>query len=214
MIKQYSTPEAYCATPDYQQWLSTWHPPHGVDQWMDSEHNMWHFGTRGQTPREFMMRRRATRLPYHLLDSLHMTGACVDIGCGHNPFKSSYPGMWGVDPNHEAHRDEQLTPEWWKHNWGKWRHAFTCNAMHYCDQTAILDQLAKVRGILAPGGTAVIALNRARIEDRTTNYDSTLLRETLSGTPGLTRMVWIDEPGDAGMDGNTWLWLARGYNTL
>jgi hypothetical protein len=151
-----------------------------------------------------------TRLVYHLLDSLDMgTLDCVDIGCGHNVFRGHYGGLYGVDPHNKSHRDAQLTPDWYRVNHGKWSHAFSCNAIHFHDQTEVVNQIAKVRDILRPGGTAVIALNRARIQDFTRHYDPELLYDTLGKTPGLTRMAWIDEPKEASMDGNVWLWLRQ-----
>jgi hypothetical protein len=170
---------------------------------MDSEQE-WQ-GPGAPTPRHQMQERHGTRLVYHLLDSLAIGDRrCVDIGCGHNP----HTALWGVDPHH-PHRDELLTPEWYRDNWGQWPHAFTCNAIHFCDQWAIAEQVAKVRGILRPGGTAVIAINRASIADCTPNYDADRLYRDLAQTPGMTRMVWFDQPQDAWMDGNVWIWLGQ-----
>jgi hypothetical protein len=213
MIERYGSYADYCATPAYQQWLAAWSPPRhvAIDRWHDSETEMHdQNGVNPVTPRQHARQRHATRLAYHLLDTMEMgTRDCVDIGCGDNVFKRTYPGLWGVDPHSEGDRDELLTPEWYIPNWGQWAHAFTCNAMHFCDQDAITHNIAKVRGILRPGGTAVIAINRARIEERTPDYDPQRLLDTLGQTPGMTRMVWMDEPQEASMDGNTWIWLTQ-----
>jgi hypothetical protein len=154
--------------------------------------------------------RVATRLPFYLLDSLQIGElGCVDIGCGHNWFRQFYPSIWGVDPDNRPHRDELLTRGWWRANQGRWHRALSICALHFCPQPAIRHQLARVRGLLAPGGCAVVALNRRRIEQSTQHrpYSESRLREDLGALPGLTRAVWLDEPGDAGMDGNVWLWL-------
>jgi hypothetical protein len=202
MIERYSTHADYCATPAYQQWLATWEPPEGDINWRDCEHDY----SIDHTPRHQMQERHGTRLAYHLVDTLGIGDQrCVDIGCGHNPF----PGLWGVDPHNETHRDELLTPEWYIPNWGQWAHAFSCNAMHFCDQATMAHNVAKVRGILRPAGTAVMAINRARIEERTLDYDPDRLLRTLGQTPGMTRMVWFDQPPDAGMDGNVWIWIRQ-----
>ena len=203
MIERYHTYTDYCATPRYRDWLARWEPPQGDIHWLDSE-TEWHLS---HTPRHRMQERHGTRLAYHLLDTLSIGDQkCVDIGCGHNP----HPGLWGVDPHNHRHRDELLTPEWYVDNWGQWAHAFTCNAIHYCDQKEIAHNISKVRGILRPEGTAVIMINRARIRDCTgPDYDQNGLYATLAQTPGMTRMVWIDEPQEAGMDGNVWIWLVR-----
>ena len=202
MIERYQTLADYCATPAYQKWLAQWRPPEQGITWLDSEYN-WYAEV---TPRHQMQERHGTRLAYHLLDTLAIGDQrCVDIGCGHNP----HQGLWGVDPHNERHRDELLTPEWYVPNWGQWAHAFTCNAIHFCDQEEIALNIAKVRGILRPQGTAVIAINRARIRDFTTRYDPERLWDTLGQTPGMTRMVWMDEPQDAGMDGNVWIWIRQ-----
>jgi hypothetical protein len=81
--------------------------------------------------------------------------------------------------------------------------------MHFCDQDELPNQIAKVRGILAQGGTAVVTINRQRVAERTSSYDVDRLYDTLCNTPGLTRMVWIEEPQDAPMDGNVWIWLTK-----
>ena len=203
MIERYGTHAHYCATPAYQSWLDQWEPPAGV-HWVDHESEL--RVSDAFTTRELAQERHGTRLAYHLVDTLAIGDQrCVDIGCGHNP----HQGLWGVDPHNERHRDELLTPEWYVHNWGQWAHAFTCNAIHFCDQDAIAHNIAKVRGILRPAGTAVIAINRARVRDFTTGYDSERLYDTLGQTPGMTRMVWMEEPQDASMDGNTWIWIRQ-----
>ena len=132
----------------------------------------------------------------------------MDVGCRHNWFQQFYPSVWGVDPSHDQHRDDQLTPEWWIPNWGQWPRAISINAMHFCDQGQLAGQIAKVRGLLSPGGRAVVALNRHQIQKRTTQYSAPNLEQMLQATPGLTRMVWLDQPRVSLMDGNVWLWLS------
>ena len=212
MIERYRHLTDYTATSQYQGWLAQWEPPAAtaVEQWVDTEWVPFLDGDRIQTPRQWWLTRVCTRVPFHLLDSLEIgEQACVDIGCGLNWFKRTWPRMWGVDPHNAAHRDEPWTPEWYVANWGQWPRAWTCNAIHFCDQHTIALNISKVRGILRPGGRAVIAINRARIQERTHDYDEHGLYETLCRTPGLTRMVWLDEPQDAGLDGNVWLWLRQ-----
>jgi len=201
---------SFCATDSYQQWLAGWRQPRdsGVEMWQDSEQDLWPDPAVVQTPRQYALTRVATRLPFYLLDTLEIGDLpCVDIGCGHNWFKGFYPTIRGVDPHNERHRDELLTPEWWIPNWGQWPRAFSCCAMHFCDQATIADNILKVRGILSPGGRAMIAINRARIRERTPHYSEARLRDQLEAVPGLTRAVWMDSPRDSGMDGNVWLWL-------
>ena len=205
-MEHYPDYGAFCRTDSYQQWLAAWSPPtdSAMDHWMDSEQDIWRL-----TPRHQLALRWGTRLPFHLLATLEIgTLPCVDIGCGHNWFRRFYPSIWGVDPHNEPHRDELLTPEWWIPNWGRWPRAFSCNAMHFSDQHTVADNMLKVRGILAPGGRAFVALNRRRIEERTPTYSEARLREDLEALPGLTRAVWMDEPREACLDGNVWLWLA------
>ena len=202
--------ESFCRTDHYQQWLASWSPPRGaaVDLWRDSEHPFYHDHGPVQTLRQWGLTRVATRLPFYLLATLEIGDlACVDIGCGHNWFRRFYPSIRGVDPYCEQHRDEELTPAWWIPNWGRWPRAFSINALHFADQATFARDMRKVRGILCPGGRAVITLNRIRIEERTPGYSDVALRHTLEAVPGLTRMVWMDEPRAAEMDGNVWLWL-------
>ena len=214
-IERYATHADYCDTAVYQQWLATWTPPANaqVDVWINSSENNEDIPMDNapiQTPRHHGLTRWTTRLPFHLLDSLGIsTLPCVDIGCGYNWFKRFYPSIWGVDPNNAPYRDEILTPDWYRVNGAQWSHAFSCCAMHFCDQSEVSNQVAKIRDILRPSGTAVIALNRARIQEQTKQYDSEHLYQTLAHTPGLTRMVWIDQPHNSGMDGNVWIWITN-----
>ncbi len=204
-VETYPDQEAFCRTPAYQQWLSQWpQPAHAaVDLWVDHDQHML-----DMWPRRLHLTRCATRLPFHFLDSLEIGDrACVDIGCGHNWFPQFYPTLWGVDPNHEHHRDEELTAEWWGANWGQWHRAYSNSAMHFCQQAEIPQQMARVRGLLRPGGRAMVSLNRHITHEFTADYQEDRLRDQLAQTPGLTRMVWIDSPANACMDGNVWLWL-------
>ena len=208
-MERYQDHRAFCQTDSYQQWLQGWQAPIAhleVDCWYDNEQNLWH----DMTPRQSYLSRAATRLPFYLLDSLQIGGLpCVDIGCGENWFQQFYPTIWGVDPRHETHRDELLTPEWWIPNWGRWDRAFSCCALHFGDPIQVAQNIGKVRGLLRPGGRALITLNRARIQDATPTYSETVLQEALLGCPGLTRMVWFESPQEACMDGNVWLWMDR-----
>ena len=207
--ERYRTYREFCRTASYQQWSRDWQPPRDGERinWVDSDDEL--KAEDGYMPRLLLNERHGTRLPYHLLDTLDMgTRDCVDIGCGHNPFREVYPGLRGVDPACKDHRDElMLLPHWFRYNRGRWSHAFSCNAIHYCNQDQIHERVAQVRSILRPGGTAVIMINRARIKEQTKEWDPVRLEQELSRTPGLTRMVWIDRPEEAPMDGNIWLWL-------
>ena len=205
-MEHYPDHGAFCRTDSYQQWLETWRVPRAaVDLWVDSEQDIWGH----HTPRHQLTQRWSTRLPFYLLDSLRIgTEACVDIGCGHNWFRQFYPSIRGVDPHNEHHRDEPLTADWYTQNRGRWPRAFSCNSLHFADQRAIAGNILEARGTLAPAGRAMITLNRARIEERTQDYSAARLREDLLTLPGLTRMVWLDQPRNCYMEGNVWLWLA------
>lgn len=210
-VETYPDLAAFCASTPYRTWLGSWLPPPGVDLWRDHEQDLgdWHLEPPiTPTPRQRDLTRQATRLPFHLLESLEIRDLpCVDIGCGHNWFRTHNPRIWGVDPNHEQHRDERLTPAWWWQNRHRWPRAFAINSLHFCPQQEATGQVSLVLSLLEPGGRAMVALNRARIEERTPRYDESPLRQQLSQIAGLTRMVWMDSPQDAFMDGNVWLWL-------
>lgn len=210
-MERYRDHRAFCSTDSYQQWRRGWQIPESirpqVDRWMDTEQDLW---TQGPTPRQTHLSRAATRLPFYLLDSLQIGGLpCVDIGCGHNWFQQSYPSIRGVDPHYETDRDEPLTPAWYSQNQGRWRRAFSINALHFADPIHVAQHIGQVHTCLARGGRAMVALNRARIQEHTAAYSAAVLQETLLGCPGLTRMVWFESPVDAYMDGNVWLWIDR-----
>ena len=204
-METYPDQEAFCQSPAYQQWLGQWRQPdHAqVDLWLDHDQHM-----EGMIPRRLHLTRCTTRLPFYFLDSLEIgPERCVDLGCGHNWFRQFYPRMWGVDPHHEHYRDEELTPAWYKSNWGRWPRVYSNSALHFCDQSEISNQIAKAMGLLTPGGRAWVGLNRHITQMFTADYQEDLLRSQLAALPGLTRMVWLDRPTNACMDGNVWLWL-------
>jgi hypothetical protein len=208
----------FCTTVSYQHWLKAWQPPsHAAHvRWIDHELEIFTKVPRldheleifTKVPRAAGLTSWTTRMAFYLLDSLEIGDrSCVDVGCGENWFKRSYPSVWGVDPLLPQHRDEELTPEWWIPNWGKWHRAFAINSMHFCTVGDVAQQMGKMRGILAPGGKAIVTLNRQRIKDITPDYSETLLYDILCPLPGLTRMVWLDQPIDSCIDGNVWLWF-------
>ena len=213
-IDEYPSLAHYCAGPEYQKWLTEWQPPSEakVDVWQDDEGSIRrYFGhPEHNTPRQYGLTRYATRLAFYHLDTLQINDLpCVDIGCGYNWFKRFYPSIWGVDPDNDSYRDEKLTQEWYRYNWGKWPRLFSFNAIHFDKQQNIARNIALARGLLSSGGRALIGMNQARIKDHSPNYDPAQLKQTLQQTPGLQRMVWIHKPRDAAMDGNLWLWLDK-----
>jgi len=202
--EQYPDQETFCQTESYKNWLSQWSPRDKtkVDRWFDHVGKFDYY-----TPRQREASRSSTRLPFYLIDSIEVKDLdCVDIGCGPNFFKSFYKNIWGVDPKGEF-KDEELSPDWWISNWGKWSKAYAFCSMHFWPQHEVADYVSKVRGILKPGGTAVVALNRARVKDRSPDYQDSILKDNLLKVDGVYRFVWIDSPEDSGMDGNVWLWI-------
>ena len=210
--EKFSSLEEYCNTTQYQKWLAQWKEPPGIDQWRDNEDGInrdW--GTHYEiTPRQHTATRYSTRIPFHLIDSLGIGQEnTVDIGCGANWFAKIYPNVFGVDP-HGIEKDELLTPDWWVNNWNKWPHAFAINSMHFFTQSQIIPQLEKVVGILKPDGTALVTLNRQRIKDCTdTDYNEKNLLTDLENYNKITRLLWIDYPHCASLDGNIWIYLKK-----
>ena len=212
-IEHYPDQQTFCHTQSYITWKQNWQPSHNiaVDYWIDVEQDL--YTQRYLTPREMGLTRYTTRLPFYLIDSLNIADhSCVDIGCGYNWFRQIYPSIWGVDLAGVAHNtkaNEILNLEWWQDNRNRWSRVFSICSLHFCSQDQILNQLDQVIQILKPNGCAVITLNRARIQERTPQYQVDTLRETLQSAQHLTRMVWLDSPTDAGWDGNVWLWFQR-----
>ena len=198
MWQHYNSFADYCGTDQYREWLRTWQPPSQwpVDQWIDSEADQWQW-----TPRQHGLTRWSTRLFHHLVDSVDV-GAhrTVDIGCGENLLAQVYDTVTGVDPRFAA--DEQLTDQWWHTNQGQWPRAIAVNSMHFVsDVKHIADQLKRVQSVLTDQGQAMVTLNRHMIPN------SDQLWHMVPLWQGISRAVWIDQPANAPVDGNVWLWL-------
>jgi hypothetical protein len=208
-VTKFSTHQDYCKTEVYQNWLKGWTPPSSlkIDKWCDSEMDLFSLA---RTPREYYANKCATRLAFHLIDQLNIdTKKTVDVGCGGNFFKKIYPNIWGVDMNGSAF-DEKLTPDWYIDNWGKWSHAFAINSMHFFPQQQIPEQVKKIIGILQPNGTAFITLNRQRIKDFSDDqYNENKLLNDLQDIDKVTRIIWFNEPKEAFMEGNVWLFIKK-----
>jgi len=196
----------FCQLEEFQAWQRTWVCPHPEYRWLNDHSESWHSS---MTPREQLATRWLSRIPYFLLSTLEIADhPCVDLGCGGNELKWSEPNIWGVDPRNPQ-AAETLTPDWYITHWGRWHRVFSVNALHFHPVTEIADSVGKAAGLLVPGGRAVIALNRMRIQERDPAYSDESLRAALETVPYLTRAVWHTEPQDASLDGNVWLWLQR-----
>jgi hypothetical protein len=189
----------YCATDCYQSWLAGFKPPAEwpVDVWMDSEQSQWQW-----TPRRHAQTRWATRLPFHLIDSiLPIPSQSVDIGCGEHLFGTAYPGVTGVDLRFAS--DDWLDSAWWHQNRDRWGWAWSICALHFvADWAGLAHNIAQLVSVLRPGGRAFVAINRECVARPGT-------AEVLAGWPSVDRVIWLDQPHNAPMDGNVWIWISK-----
>lgn len=209
--------QEFCDHDQYKNWMSAWNQPKQnvtfIDYFLGWSWEL-QYGPYRALHRTFLANPwppRATRLPYWLLDSLDLQDfSCVDIGCGENIFTEYNSKIWGVDPNHPEHRNEELTPEWYITNWNKWDRVFSLCALHFWPQQQcceIIDE--KIQGIMKQNGKALVSLNRERIKERTINYDPDLFKTQISNLQGINKVIWIESPEDAPMDGNIWMWFDK-----
>jgi hypothetical protein len=192
----------------YLRWRRAWREPAGVDHWSEHETELRRL-QQTQTPRQWQVWRCSTRVAFYLWDTVHdPRHRTLDIGCGINWFKAHYPHMHGIDP-HAGWGDEHMDPLWWDRNRATWHSIISINSLHFCDVAGFGEQLARVHDTLAPGGGACVAVNRLIFTLHGAGQDTQPLRDTILASPGVTRVVWIDQPEGAAHDGNTWIWLRR-----
>jgi hypothetical protein len=194
--------------PAYRAWRHRWREPAGVDHW--SEHEAEQAERQlTQTPRQWQVWRCSTRVAFYLWDTVQVPQhPTLDIGCGINWFKRHYPNTHGIDP-HAGWGDEHMDTLWWDRNRQGWHSIIAINSLHFCDHDGFAQELARVYHTLAPGGRACVAVNRLIFGLHGAGQSSEPLRDTIAAAPGVTRVVWIDQPEGAAHDGNTWIWLGR-----
>lgn len=203
--------QSFCNTSEYKKWAANWNATDWQGEWQDfviyedlySKHN----------PRDHLMHpdpATQTRLPYWLLDSFaNNDSECVDIGCGTNLFAKYQSNITGVDPEYPDFRNYILNDAWWVDNWGKWPRVFSVNALHFVSQNDWPALIHKATGVLKSGGEAIISVNRQRIKDMEQTFTEEIMRDQISQMAYCKKVIWFQNPLDASLDGNVWMWFSK-----
>ena len=122
------------------------------------------------TPREWYVRSWFSVVPFYYINKIVKDNPSLigDIGCGGNFFKDYYPNIFGIDPHNasadtRARFDEVFSQE----HTDFFDSAFTINAIHFISLVDIKDRVLQFQNIIKPGGMGFIALNVARMIEKT-----------------------------------------------
>jgi len=108
----------------------------------------------------------------------------ADVGCGMNFFKDIIPGIVGIDGN-DSYADIK---EFFNENFSV-RHtnyfdcAFSIDALHFISISSFYDRIIQFANIIKPGGRGYIAMNIARLIDRTSDSKKIEIFNTTTPTP-------------------------------
>ena len=130
-----------------------------------------------ETPRVDALSRKFSMVPLWYLQFLADAGPAriVDIGCGGNLFKPVIEKLYGtpchgIDPtpeNHNADEFDIFDADFSQGHCGFYESAFSINALHFIPLSYLADRINEFYNVIAPGGMGFLALNIARMIDRT-----------------------------------------------
>lgn len=155
------------------------------------------------TPRHHQLSRRICDLqPFYILEYMAKNGIgpIYDVGCGFNWFKNFY-NIIGIDPNPDYADRRGLFDRFFATTYHEhFDNVFSINAVHFCSTKRLANVIDSYFSLVKLGGYAYLAINTARIYERThmnhmTNgnqeYDkdktaeiSNIVKETVSSLPG------------------------------
>ena len=129
------------------------------------------------TPRENALIRKFSMVPLWYLQFLADAGPSriVDIGCGGNLFKPVIEKLYGtpchgIDPtpeNHNADEFDIFDADFSQGHCDFYESAFSINALHFIPLSHLADRINEFYNVIAPGGMGFLALNAARMVERT-----------------------------------------------
>jgi SAM-dependent methyltransferase len=85
----------------------------------------------------------------------------VDIGCGLNVFKKTFPNLQGIDNDPQSRYDvfDTFDEDFVKGHANQFDAVITINTIHFASIDTISERLAWIQQILAPGGRAFVSFN-------------------------------------------------------
>jgi hypothetical protein len=129
------------------------------------------------TPRETALIRKFSMVPLWYLQFLVNASPAriVDIGCGGNLFKPVIKKLYnipchGIDPtpeNHNADEFDIFDADFSQGHTDFYESAFSINSLHFIPLSYLADRINEFYNVIAPGGMGFLALNAARMIERT-----------------------------------------------
>lgn len=130
-----------------------------------------------RTPREDRLTKKFSMVPLWYLNFLAVAAPTkiVDIGCGGNLFKPLIKKIYnidchGIDPtpeNDAADEFDLFDSDFSQGHDGAYQSAFSINALHFVPLNQLLSRVNEFYKIIAKGGRGFLALNSARMLERT-----------------------------------------------
>lgn len=96
----------------------------------------------------------------------------IDVGCGHNLFKSVIPNLWGIDPVYnEADEQASFDYQYSLDHAEQYDAALAVNSLHFYTLSEFRSSLENFARIIKPGGRGFITFNLSRLAG-SKNFDS------------------------------------------
>lgn len=135
------------------------------------------YNHRFRTPREDYLAKKFSMIPLWYLDFLASAGPTkiVDVGCGANLFKHLIKKIYnidchGIDPtpeNYAADEFDMFDSDFSQGHTEAYQSAFSINALHFVPLYQLTTRVKEFYNIVAKGGRGFLALNSARMLERT-----------------------------------------------
>jgi hypothetical protein len=124
------------------------------------------------TPRQSMGIRAFSMIPFYYLEKLLEKNPAniYDLGCGWNIFKKYIPNIIGVSPTHDCdnHADihDLVDDMYIQAHQNFFESVFSINALHFVPLSDLEKVIKDFVSMIKPGGRGFLALNLARMIDR------------------------------------------------
>ena len=147
---------------------------------IESDFDLLHWNTLGahkhstmfSTARESMGHRTFSMVPFFYLEKLleKNPGSIYDLGCGWNIFKKYIPNIIGVSPTHNddnyADIHDIVDDTYIQGHQNFFESVFSINSLHFVPLSSLEKVIKDFVSMVAPGGRGFLALNLARMIER------------------------------------------------
>ena len=167
------------------------------------------------TPRHQLVQVVVPVASWYYLNYLNYDCEMVDLGCGFNFFKPFFPNLIGVGAEDTPEtffgdKHDYVDDEFYKHNKNSYESVFSINSLHFHPLEDLRKICINFADMIKPGGRGYLALNFARLKERTISLkhltDEELLnwcKSQFDNFPFEILVLDIDfTRPDSGIDGN------------